>query len=196
MFTVQTSAQSVRSDDIIAAEAGRLLDCVRTALDRDLEAAIRAAVRLSAVLATTSSSDSATPRQRGRLAPWQERKARKYIEEHLDEPIALEDLAKLVALSTSHFCRAFKTSFGQPPHAYIIAARIERTRVLMMTTSQSLSEIALACGLADQSHFCRYFRRANGVSPGVWRRHYSMVAAAPHGEHAADEYAGYAAAAA
>ena len=164
----------LRSDDLIAAEAGRLLDYVRTALDRDLEAALQAAARLSAVLAIKAPSAFGAASRQGGLAPWQERKTLKYIEEHLDEAISADDLAKLASLSTSHFCRAFKKSLGKPPHAYIIAARIERARVLMLTTSQSLSEITFACGLADQSHFCRYFRRATGISPGAWRRRYAM----------------------
>jgi len=187
MFTAQATARSIRSDDLIAAEAGRLLDYVKAALDRDLEAAIQAATRLSAVLATKSLAGSSTLSARGGLAPWQERKAQKYIEEHLDEAISAEDLARLVALSTSHFCRAFKKSFGKPPHAYVIAARIERARVLMLTTSQSLSEITFACGLADQSHFCRYFRRATGISPGAWRRRYTMDSGADRGDRTDDD---------
>ena len=191
MFTTQTTARSIRSDDLIAAEAGRLLDYVKTALDRDLESAIQAAARLSAVLAIKSPTGSSTPSVRGGLAPWQERKAQKYIEEHLDEAISAEDLARLVALSPSHFCRAFKKSFGKPPHAYVIAARIERARVLMLTTSQSLSEITFACGLADQSHFCRYFRRATGISPGAWRRRYAMDSAMGSDRSGPDEDSGY-----
>jgi AraC-like DNA-binding protein len=178
MLTTQAAERSIRSDDLIAAEAGRLLDYVKTALDRDLEAAIQAATRLSAVLAIKSSADAHAPLRRGGLAPWQERKAQKYIDEHLDQPVSADELAGLCSLSASHFCRAFKTSFGKPPHAYVIAARIERARVLMLTTSQSLSEIAFACGLADQSHFCRYFRRTTGISPGAWRRLYAMDAIA------------------
>jgi AraC family transcriptional regulator len=190
MFTAQAATRPIRSDDLIAAEAGRLLDYVKIALDRDLESAIQAAARLSAVLATKSPPDCAPESRRGGLAPWQERKAQNYIQEHLDQAISPADLAKLVGLSTSHFCRAFKNSFGKPPHAYVIQSRIERARVLMLTTSQSLSEITFACGLADQSHFCRYFRRATGVSPGAWRRRYAMDFLASDGP---DEDTAYAA---
>lgn len=173
MFMAPATAQSAQSDAFIAAEAGRLLDHVKTALDRDLDAALKAAARLAEVLAIRMPAQIGTPPRRGGLAPWQERKARTYIETHLDEAISADDLAKLVSLSPSHFCRVFKKTFGRPPHAYIIAARIERARQLMLTTSDSLAEIALACGLADQSHFCRYFRRTTGVSPGAWRRRYA-----------------------
>lgn len=55
---------------------------------------------------------------RGGLAAWQQRIVTTYIEEHLAEPILLATLAELAGLSTYHFCRAFKQSFGLPPHRY------------------------------------------------------------------------------
>jgi AraC family transcriptional regulator len=53
---------------------------------------------------------------RGGLAAWQQRTVTAYIEEHLSEAVPLAQLAGLVSLSTYHFCRAFKQSFGLPPH--------------------------------------------------------------------------------
>ncbi len=49
-----------------------------------------------------------------------------------------------------------------------------RARQLMLTTSQSMSEIALACGLLDQAHLCRTFRKATGTTPGAWRRNHAV----------------------
>src|ERR1700739_821658 len=57
-----------------------------------------------------------SPVHRGGLATWQMRSVTKYIEEHLGEQISLVTLAKLVRLSQAHFSRAFKQSFGVPPH--------------------------------------------------------------------------------
>jgi len=48
--------------------------------------------------------------------------------------------------------------------------RVELARTLMLTTSESLSQIALSCGLVDQAHLCRCFRRVMGTTPAVWRR--------------------------
>jgi AraC-like DNA-binding protein len=41
---------------------------------------------------------------------------------------------------------------------------------MMTSTPEKLAVIALACGFADQSHFNKHFRRAVGMSPGLWRR--------------------------
>ena len=107
---------------------------------------------------------------RGGLAPWQIRKVTSYVETHLDQPIRNEELAALVRLNPSHFGRAFRNSFGEPPHEYVIRRRVERAQGLMLSTDASLSEIALNCGLADQSHLTRLFRRFAGESPRAWRR--------------------------
>lgn len=108
--------------------------------------------------------------RRGGLAPWQMRRVAAHIEANLASTIRLSDLAKLVKLSHSHFCRAFKESFGQPAHAYVMRRRVELAQGLMLTTSEPLSRIAATCGMADQAHFCKLFRRLVGETPNVWRR--------------------------
>ena len=107
---------------------------------------------------------------RGGLAPWQKRRLQAYIMNNLGDALYLKDLASEVSLSISHFCRAFKEGFGRTPHAYIIQCRMELAKRLMLTTEERLSHIALLCGLADQSHLTRLFRREIGSSPGNWRR--------------------------
>jgi AraC-like DNA-binding protein len=107
---------------------------------------------------------------RGGLAPWRIRRVSNHIEMNLDTTVRTKDLAALVELSSFHFCRAFRDSFGDSPHAYITRRRVERAQGFMLTTNTSLSQIAIDCGLADQSHFNRLFRRFVGESPGAWRR--------------------------
>jgi AraC family transcriptional regulator len=107
---------------------------------------------------------------RGGLAPWQVRRVTDYIEEHLSSTIRLQDLAGVARLSHSHFCRAFKESLGHPAHAYVMRRRVHRAQGLMLTSGESLSQIAALCGMADQAHFCKLFRRLVGESPNAWRR--------------------------
>jgi AraC-like DNA-binding protein len=104
------------------------------------------------------------------LAPWQIRRVLSYVESNLDAPIRNKDLAAVARLSEYHFNVAFRKSVGHSPHEYIIHRRMERAQGLMLSTDKALSEIAAECGLADQSHFTRLFRRFVGESPAAWRR--------------------------
>ncbi len=159
--------------DPVLAEIGRLLDDVRAALESDFRIATKAAARLAALLASRFPEGAPSRPARGGLAPWQQRKIQRVIEEGLEEGLSLEALARHADLSPSYFCRAFKQSFGEPPHAYIIKMRVERARTLMLNTTESLSQIALACGLVDQAHLCRCFRQVTGMTPGAWRRRHA-----------------------
>jgi AraC-like DNA-binding protein len=105
----------------------------------------------------------------GGLAPWRIHRLQVFVEEHLSLSIRVADLSRVVGLSVPHFSRAFRISFGQPPHLYLIQRRLERARHLMLTSDIALSELAVACGFNDQAHFCRLFRRC-GRPPGAWRR--------------------------
>ena len=107
---------------------------------------------------------------RGGLAPWQIRRVTTHIEMNLDGAITTKDLATLARLSSYHFCRAFRHSFGDSPHGFVMRRRVERAQGLMLTTNASLGQIAADCGLTDQAHFNKLFRRFVGESPGVWRR--------------------------
>jgi AraC-like DNA-binding protein len=76
-------------------------------------------------------------------------------------------------LSTGHFARAFRQTFGVSPHTFIIEQRVNAAKRLILETGAPLAEIALSCGMADQSHLTRHFTRKVGMSPAAWRRHQS-----------------------
>jgi len=107
---------------------------------------------------------------RGGLAPWQARIVKTHIDTHLDGNLRTKDLARIVQLSSFHFCRVFRVSFGNSPHTYVTRRRVERAQGLILTTQLPLSQIASDCGFADQAHFTKIFRRLCGESPGEWRR--------------------------
>jgi len=107
---------------------------------------------------------------RGRLAKWQANRATHYVDEHLDARLKVSEIARAVHLSSSHFSRAFKRTFGMTVHAWVMRRRIAIAQGMMLSTSHKLSEIALRCGLSDQSHLTRWFRRVVGETPGSWRR--------------------------
>jgi AraC family transcriptional regulator len=107
------------------------------------------------------------------LAPWQARKVEEMIDRSLGSKVRLSDCASTARLSSSHFSRAFKLTFGTTLCRYIRCRRIERAKQLMLQSHDSLSQsrIALACGFGDQAHYCRVFRDVVGTSPNIWRRH-------------------------
>ncbi len=114
--------------------------------------------------------DVAKAATRSGLAPWQIRKVKIHLESHLGSRIITKDLASIAGLSPFHFSRAFRESFGDSPHRYILRRRIEHSQGLMLTTKASLADIAFQCGLVDQAHFGKLFRRLVGETPGAWRR--------------------------
>jgi transcriptional regulator GlxA family with amidase domain len=148
-----------------------LCTALRSALDDERVTAEDSLRRAAEILEGLGSPETA-PKEpaRGGLSPWQIRKVASHVEANLDRPIKNEELAALVRLNGSHFGRAFRNSFGEPPHEYVIRRRVERAQGLMLSTEASLSDIALDCGLADQSHLTRLFRRIVGESPRAWRR--------------------------
>ena len=106
----------------------------------------------------------------GSLAPWQVKRLRIHIQANIGQRLAIEDLARVANLSASHFSRAFKRSFGESVHRYVMCKRVELAQGLMLGTSEELSRIALTCGMSDQSHLTRWFRRVVGETPASWRR--------------------------
>jgi AraC family transcriptional regulator len=112
----------------------------------------------------------AKPDVRGGLAAWQERTVAAYIEDNLAEPISLATLAQLARLSPYHFSRAFKQSFGVPPHRHHTSRRIERAKTLLAKSAQSVTEIGLTVGFCEASSFTAAFRRTTGRTPSSYRR--------------------------
>jgi AraC family transcriptional regulator len=107
---------------------------------------------------------------RGGLAAWQQRIVADYIEENLAKQISLATLAALVRLSPHYFCRAFKQSFGVPPHCYHSSRRIEQAKLLLARPTCSVTEIGLALGFSTTSSFTAAFRKAAGRTPTEYRR--------------------------
>jgi AraC family transcriptional regulator len=94
-----------------------------------------------------------------------------YVESNIATKILVSELAGLAHFSSGHFFRTFKASFGMSPQAYVMRQRIRRAATLMEHSKESIAKIAVDCGLCDQAHLTRAFRRMVGVTPNAWRRH-------------------------
>jgi AraC family transcriptional regulator len=108
--------------------------------------------------------------QYGKLAKWQENRAKEYMRSNLAQSLSLEQIAQECGLSRAHFARNFKNTTGVPVHEWLQRLRIEQAKLLLVKRDQTLAQIALSCGFADQSHFTRVFRNVVGMAPGMWRR--------------------------
>ncbi|WP_353189267.1 AraC family transcriptional regulator [Pandoraea pnomenusa] len=86
----------------------------------------------------------------------------------LTESMSLTSLAEAVDLSPFHAARLFSRETGLAPHAWRNQLRVARA-LPALRAGASATDVALAQGFNDLSHFTRYFRRAFGVSPGKWR---------------------------
>ena len=151
-----------------------LLATACASLDNDRDTA-RACIQRAVEFLRTSARPGAFPVcapsiVRGGLAAWQRKRVVAYVEANVGSDIRVPDLSNVVGLSTGHFFRAFRESFGESPLAYVTRQRILHSQQLMLRSRAPLSQIALDCGMCDQPHFTRVFRRIVGISPGLWRR--------------------------
>jgi len=157
-----------------------------TALVGALEDALRdhpGNMRLMAhiALAMRALLSAAAPRANGvpsqpRLSEWQLRRALSIMEVRFGEALRIPEVAAACALSQGYFARAFLVSTGKTPYRWLLERRVRAAQQLLSTTQMSLTEVGLACGFAEQSHFTRNFRNAVGVPPGIWRRSRSSLA--------------------
>jgi AraC-type DNA-binding domain-containing proteins len=94
---------------------------------------------------------------------------RQYIEERLDRPISVNELADCVHLHPNYFIRYFKQHFGMPPLQYISRKRAEHAKRLLALSASSVKEVAAAVGFPDTSRFTRFFKKETGLTPTEYR---------------------------
>jgi len=172
----QTSLKTLPSasaESNLPPSLAKLLKSVPSGRDADRDAAralVTRATSLPRVELDRQAYNDQPGRSSGGLAGWQVRRLVTFIEARLEKPIYLCELSDICKLSTRYFFRAFKRSFNQTPHSYIVRKRLAKAEKLMLTSDTALSEIAILCGFADQAHLSKLFRQQYGQSPAAWRR--------------------------
>jgi AraC family transcriptional regulator len=104
------------------------------------------------------------------LTAAQLKRAKDYIETHLNEVIRLLSLSEASGLSVSHFTRRFKVATGLSPHQFVLSRRVERAKRLLKHTNEAIAQIALCCGFSHQEHLTHTFKRFTGNTPGRYRQ--------------------------
>jgi len=107
---------------------------------------------------------------RGGLSARKQKLVVDYIEQHLAEKISLLALARLAKLSPYHFARAFRHSFGVPPHRYHMIRRMKRAQDLLLQSALPVTQIGIRIGFRETSSFTKAFRKHAGITPSEFRR--------------------------
>jgi len=97
------------------------------------------------------------------------RRADAFMRENLGVPLSLEAIAREAGLSRFHFLRLFKRVHGETPFRRLTRLRMEEAQRRLRQDSESVTEIALACGYDNSAHFASAFRRLVGVPPSRYR---------------------------
>lgn len=100
--------------------------------------------------------------------------AKDLIEQHFQQPLTIENIARASGLSRNYFSARFRARFGRTAQGYLLHRRLEAARVLLISTELPVKEIAFECGLPDPHHFNKQFRHAEGVSPTGYRERHSQ----------------------
>ncbi len=83
--------------------------------------------------------------------------------------LAIEELATMCNRSLTSFKKEFKRHFFMPPHRWFIKQRLIQSRLLLISTSKSISEIGIECTFPNTSHFIKLFKKQYGTTPAIYR---------------------------
>ena len=98
------------------------------------------------------------------------REALGYIASHYTEPLRVGDVSRRLGLNADYFAAMFHKTVGESFNSYLMRVRVEQSKHLMLSTSDPLTDIAVATGFTDQSYYCRVFKKYVGLSPRQYRR--------------------------
>lgn len=105
--------------------------------------------------------------------------AKNYMLENLGQPVSLQQLARHCMVSPFHFSRIFKSVMNISPHKYLTEIRLNHAKILLSTTSQSVTDISFDCGFNSIEHFATAYRQRYHTTPSKSRgQHYEVITGA------------------
>lgn len=99
--------------------------------------------------------------------------------------VSIEELASICHRSLTSFKKEFKRHFMMPPHRWFIHQRLIKSRLLLVSTSKSISEIGNECTFPNTSHFIKLFKKEYGSTPAIYRSKHSTISASAFRQSAA-----------
>jgi transcriptional regulator GlxA family with amidase domain len=97
------------------------------------------------------------------------------MEANIDEPLTLDDLARLAGLSQRHLQRMFRHTLNMTPMHYYLNLRLRRARALLLQTEMSIMSVTVACGFQSSCHFSKSYRTLFGYSPSMERNQHKPI---------------------
>lgn len=97
-------------------------------------------------------------------------KVKRYIDENFSQHLTLSSISNVLYVSPDYISHTFKTNIGFAPISYLIQRRIEEAKKLLLTTSRTISDIAVSVGYENISSFSSSFKKLTGQTPGEYRR--------------------------
>jgi len=95
--------------------------------------------------------------------------AKRFVQEHVEEPITLEKVVKHVNVSRFYFCKLFKKATGMTLTEYVSRVRVEKAKSLLVNPSMRISEVVFAAGFGSIPRFNSVFKRYVGMPPTEYR---------------------------
>lgn len=111
---------------------------------------------------------------RTRVGPGAMERARRWLEDHIDQPYSLTEVAKAAAVSERSLLRHYRAAHGMTPLQHLHQARATRARMLLETTYLTVEAVAEACGYRDTAMFRRVFMKATGLAPSTYREQFRL----------------------
>jgi AraC family carnitine catabolism transcriptional activator len=90
----------------------------------------------------------------------------KVMEENLEIPLSIQDVAKNAAVSLRHLSRLFKDELSTTPSSFYLSLRLEMARRLVLQTDMTMAEVSSACGFSSSGYFSKVYKSKFGLSPG------------------------------
>ncbi|XQQ05745.1 MAG: AraC family transcriptional regulator [Leptolyngbya sp. IPPAS B-1204] len=103
------------------------------------------------------------------LAPHRLNAVLEYIQDHLHQELSLDEIATQIGMSRCYFATQFKQAMGITPHQYVSQQRVEKAKQYLRLHKLSITDVALECGFANQSHLTKVFKKQTGTTPKAYR---------------------------